>query len=128
MSAKLGPMVAADASIAVYMMSNHKNGTLYIGVTSQFLRRVSQHREGLRGGFTKTYGLTRLVWFTQHEDMRAAIHHEKRLKKYKREWKINLIERENPNWDDLWLGLVGEDRAHGWPEQVGPRRKNMSGP
>ncbi|HEY3888671.1 MAG TPA: GIY-YIG nuclease family protein [Caulobacteraceae bacterium] len=113
-------MVAADASIAVYMMSNRKNGTLYIGVTSQFLRRVSQHRLGLRSGFTKTYGLTRLVWFTQHDDMRAAIHHEKRLKKYKREWKINLIERENPNWQDLWPGLVGEDRAHGWPERVGP--------
>ena len=119
MNAKLASMVAADASIAVYMMSNRKHGTLYVGVTSQFLRRVSQHREGLRGGFTKTHGLTRLVWFTQHEDMRAAIHHEKRLKKYKREWKINLIDRDNPNWDDLWLALVGEDRVHGSPEQVG---------
>ena len=120
MSAELGLMVAADASIAVYMMSNHKNGTLYIGVTSQFLRRISQHRLGLTSGFTKTYGLTRLVWFTQHADMRAAIHHEKRLKKYRRDWKINLIELENPNWEDLWPGLVGEDRDHGWPEQVGP--------
>ncbi len=101
-------MVAADASIAVYIMSNRKHGTLYIGVTSQFLRRVSQHRQGLTSGFTKIHGLTRLVWFAQHEDMMAAIHHEKRLKKYKREWKINLIERDNPNWDDLWPALVGE--------------------
>jgi putative endonuclease len=110
-------MVAADASIAVYMMSNRKHGTLYVGVTSQFLRRVSQHRLGLTGGFTKIHGLTRLVWFAQHADMRAAIHHEKRLKKYKREWKINLIEQENPNWEDLWLALVGEDRVHGGAEQ-----------
>jgi putative endonuclease len=101
-------MVSADASIAVYMMSNRKHGTLYVGVTSQFLRRVSQHREGLTGGFTKIYGLKRLVWFTHHENMLAAIHHEKRLKKYKRDWKINLIEQDNPNWDDLWPALVGE--------------------
>jgi putative endonuclease len=108
-------MVAAGASIAVYIMTNHKHGTLYIGVTSQFLRRVSQHREGLRGGFTKTYGLKRLVWFQQHENMLAAIHHEKRLKKYKREWKINLIERDNPNWDDLWPALLGETGAAFFP-------------
>jgi putative endonuclease len=127
MNANLDPMVAADASIAVYMMSNRKHGTLYIGVTSQFLRRVSQHREGLMGGFTKIHGLKRLVWFAPHENMRAAIHHEKRLKKYKREWKINLIEHDNPNWDDLWLALVGDDRVHRWPEQVSPLRGSSGG-
>jgi putative endonuclease len=113
-------MVARDASIAVYMMSNRHHGTLYVGVTSQFLRRISQHRQGLTTGFTKAHALTRLVWFCQHEDMLAAIHHEKRLKKYKRDWKINLIERDNPNWDDLLRALIGETGVHGWPEQVGP--------
>jgi len=103
-------MVATDAIIAVYMMSNRKHGTLYVGVTSQFLRRVSQYREGQIEGFTKTYGLTRLVWYEQHDGMPAAIQHEKRLKKYKRDWKINLIERDNPNWDDLFPELTGERR------------------
>jgi putative endonuclease len=115
MNTKLGLMVSADASIAVYMMSNRKYGTLYIGVTSQLLRRVSQHRQGLSEGFTKTYGLTRLVWFAHHENMLAAIHHEKRLKKYKRDWKIGLIERDNPHWDDLWPSLAGENLPQPWP-------------
>ncbi|MBI1200192.1 MAG: GIY-YIG nuclease family protein [Phenylobacterium sp.] len=87
---------------AVYIMASGKHGTLYIGVTSDLLGRVSQHREGLIGGFTKRHGVKRLVWFELHDDILTAIHHEKRLKKYKREWKINLIERDNPNWDDLF--------------------------
>ncbi|HLK24312.1 MAG TPA: GIY-YIG nuclease family protein [Caulobacteraceae bacterium] len=113
-------MVARDAAIAVYMMSNRMHGTLYIGVTSQLLRRVYQHREGLIEGFTKKYALKRLVWYREHRSMMAAIHDEKRLKKYKREWKVNLIERDNPDWSDLYPGLTGERRVSGWPEQVGP--------
>ena len=100
-------MVAKEAQIAVYMMANRKHGTLYIGVTSQLLLRVHQHREGLIPGFTRTYGLRRLVWYEPQESMIFAIHREKQLKKYKREWKINLIERDNPNWDDLYLGFAG---------------------
>jgi putative endonuclease len=99
-------MVGRDAFIAVYMMSNKRHGTVYTGVSGQLISRVCQHREGLIDGFTKRYGLTRLVWFEQHESMLAAIQRESTLKKYKREWKINLIERENPWWDDLFPALV----------------------
>jgi len=87
---------------AVYMMASRKHGTLYIGVTSDLTGRVGQHREEVRDGFTKAHGVKRLVWFETHDGIEAAIHREKRLKKYKREWKINLIEQDNPNWDDLF--------------------------
>ena len=85
------------------MMTNKKHGTLYIGVTADLIARVSQHRDGDVPGFTATHGLKRLVWFEQHQTIIGAIQREKSLKKYKRDWKINLIERENPNWDDLFL-------------------------
>jgi putative endonuclease len=94
--------------IAVYMMANRRHGTIYVGVTSTLLRRVFEHREGLLPGFTKTYGIKRLVWLEQHDSMVVAIQREKSLKKYKREWKINLIERENPYWVDLFPWLTGQ--------------------
>jgi putative endonuclease len=100
-------MVGKEAFIAIYMMTNRKHGTLYLGVTSQLIQRVWQHREGVMPGFTKTHGLKRLVWFEPHESMVLAIHREKLLKKNKREWKINLIERDNPHWDDLYSALIG---------------------
>ncbi|MGH7025440.1 MAG: GIY-YIG nuclease family protein [Caulobacteraceae bacterium] len=87
--------------ICVYMMSNRKHGTLYVGVTSDLITRAVQHQDGEIPGFTVTYGLKRLVWYEQHETIIGAIQREKSLKKYKREWKLNLIERDNPNWDDL---------------------------
>lgn len=87
---------------AVYMMASRPHGTLYVGVTSDLLRRVSQHREGIHDGFTKRYGIKRLDWIEWHDGIEAAIHHEKRLKEYPRQWKINLIERDIPNWDDLY--------------------------
>jgi len=99
-------MVGAEAFIAVYMMASRKHGTLYIGVTSDLISRVVQHRDGALDGFTKRYGVKRLVWFEQHDFMTEAIRREKALKKYKRDWKINLIERENPGWDDLFPGLL----------------------
>jgi putative endonuclease len=99
-------MVGAEAVIAVYMMTNKRYGTLYTGVTSALVQRVSQHREGATPGFTKTHGLKRLVWFERHDDMLWAIHREKLLKKYPRQWKINLIERDNPHWDDLFEELL----------------------
>jgi putative endonuclease len=87
---------------AVYMLASRKHGTLYVGVTSDLLKRVVQHREEVMEGSTKRHAVTRLVWYVWHDGIEAAIHREKRLKKYKREWKINLIERDNPNWDDLF--------------------------
>ena len=86
----------------VYILASQRNGTLYIGVTSDLIRRVGQHREGQIEGFTKRYGLKRLVWFERHDNIVTAIRREKSLKKYRREWKVNLIERENPQWADLY--------------------------
>jgi putative endonuclease len=87
--------------IAVYILSNGPYGTLYIGVTSNLYQRIDQHREGVFKGFAWKHGLTRLVWFEPFEDMLSAIQREKSLKRYLRDWKINLIERDNPHWQDL---------------------------
>jgi putative endonuclease len=93
---------------AVYMLASRKHGTIYIGVTGEFLRRISQHRESVRPGFTDRYDVKRLVWFERHESIITAIQREKSLKKWPRQWKINLIEQANPNWDDLYDGLFIE--------------------
>src|SRR5690348_8193020 len=93
--------------IAVYMMANRKHGNIYVGVTSKLPGRVYEHREALIDGFTKKYGVHRLVWYEAHELMTSAIQREKTIKKYPRQWKINLIERENPQWEDLFPALVG---------------------
>ena len=87
------------------MMASRKHGTLYIGVTSDLRNRVAQQREGRIGGFTQRYGVKRLVWFERHDSIVTAIRRETLLKKYRREWKINLIERDNPTWEDLFPGL-----------------------
>jgi putative endonuclease len=92
--------------IAVYIMANQRLGTLYIGATGYLSRRIWEHREGLIPGFTKKYALKRLVWYEPHEDMSVAFQRERSLKRWSRQWKINLIERENPNWDDLYEGLI----------------------
>jgi putative endonuclease len=84
--------------IATYILTNKPQGTLYVGVTSNLYARVEQHRTGVFEGFTKEHGLHRLVWFEAHEDMSTAITREKALKRYRRDWKINLIERDNPGW------------------------------
>jgi putative endonuclease len=99
-------MVGAEAFIAVYMMASRRHGTLYVGVTSDLISRVAQHRDGTFEGFTKRYGIKRLVWFERHDAINLAIQREKSLKRYKRDWKINLIERENPDWNDLFPGLL----------------------
>jgi len=106
-------MVSRDSFnvfIAVYMMANRRHGTLYIGVTSRLASRLAQHREGRVEGFTKKYNVKRLVWYKPHERMTFAIQGEKSLKRYPREWKINLIERDNPDWNDLYPNLVGMHR------------------
>jgi putative endonuclease len=86
---------------AVYILASGKNGTLYVGVTSNLASRVEAHRSGAVGGFTRKYHVERLVYFELHEEMIGAIQREKRLKKWNRAWKIALIERSNPDWRDL---------------------------
>jgi putative endonuclease len=99
-------LVGREPLIAVYIMADRMRGTLYVGVTSRLLHRVWQHREGTVAGFTKTYGLKRLVWFERYERMLDAIQREKSLKRWPRQWKVNLIERDNPDWSDLYPALI----------------------
>ena len=92
-------------SYFVYILASRRNGTLYIGVTNDIQRRVWEHREGLGGGFSRRYGVKMLVHCEQFDDIGFAIQRETRLKKWKRRWKIELIEKENPDWDDLFETL-----------------------
>jgi len=89
----------------VYIMANRRNGTIYVGVTSQLAERVWQHREGVVEGFTKLHGCTRLVWCEAHDDLQNARQREVQIKAWKRDWKIRLIEENNPDWRDLWFDL-----------------------
>ncbi len=89
----------------VYIMASRKGGVLYVGVTSNIQKRVWEHRKGLGDGFTKKYLAKRLVHIEQCSDVMSAIEREKKLKKWKREYKINLIEKENPEWEDLYEGM-----------------------
>ena len=89
----------------VYILASRRHGTLYIGVTSNLLARLVQHREGLIPGFTRRYGIRRLAYYEMFDTMEAAIVREKRLKEWRRAWKIELIEAHNENWDDLGIGL-----------------------
>lgn len=86
----------------VYILASRRNGTLYVGMTSNLLQRVWQHKEGLAEGFTKKYAVHRLVYFELHQDGENAIRREKQLKKWRRAWKIELIEGTNPDWRDLY--------------------------
>jgi putative endonuclease len=92
----------------VYMLASRRNGTLYVGVTNDVIRRTWQHKMDLVEGFTKKYGVHILVWYELHEDINAAIAREKRLKKWNRAWKVRLIEKDNSGWSDLWEKLTGE--------------------
>lgn len=85
----------------VYILTSKPYGTLYIGVTSDLLKRIWEHKNKVVPGFTKQYGVDRLVWFEAYETREAALHREKQIKEWKRDWKINLIERENHHWVDL---------------------------
>lgn len=85
----------------VYLLASARNGTLYVGVTSNLLQRIAQHREGTAEGFTARHDIKRLVWFEQHGTMEHAIIREKRIKKWNRAWKLALIEKDNPDWRDL---------------------------
>ena len=90
-----------------YIMASEKRGTLYIGVTSNLIQRVWQHKEGIAEGFSQRYGTKSLVYFEQHESMESAILREKQMKKWRRQWKLNLIAEQNPDWDDLWESILG---------------------
>ena len=91
---------------AVDILASQRNGTLYVGVTSDLAQRVWQHKNDVVEGFTKEYGVHLLVWFELHEDMESAIIREKRLKKWNREWKLRLIEGKNPDWQDLYESIL----------------------
>jgi len=91
---------------AVYILSGKRNGTLYIGLTSDLVKRVWEYKNNLVEGFTKRYNLHQLVWYELHESMESAISREKRLKEWKRSWKLNLIESTNPDWHDLYDSIV----------------------
>ena len=90
----------------VYILASKQNGTLYVGVTSDLVRRVWEHRSGLVEGFTNRYGVHRLVWYEVHPSMAAAIAREKAIKAWKRVWKIDVIEASNPEWSDLYDNIV----------------------
>lgn len=89
----------------VYIVANRRNGTLYIGVTSDLPKRAWEHREGRIEGFTKKFGCKMLVWFEQHDEIEAAILREKQMKEWKRAWKLRAIEELNPGWDDLFESI-----------------------
>jgi putative endonuclease len=92
---------------AVYMMASRRNGTLYIGVTSDLVKRGWEHKNGVTGGFTRKYNVHTLVYYELFEDMDSAITREKQLKQWRRGWKIELIEKCNGDWKDLWPDILG---------------------
>ena len=92
---------------AVYLLASQRNGTLYIGVTSNLVKRIWEHRNNAVEGFTKRYGVHTLVYYEQHTTMEAAITREKQLKKWNRAWKLRLVEERNPDWRDLSPEIVG---------------------
>ncbi|MBB34863.1 MAG: endonuclease [Hirschia sp.] len=106
-----------------YMLASACNGTLYVGVTNDLERRVWEHRNGYIKGFTSRYGVCRLVWFEVHDDISETILREKRIKRWRRDWKKALIEEDNPHWADLYPDLVpGESAA---PERLSARRPSQ---
>jgi putative endonuclease len=92
----------------VYILASKRNGTIYTGVTNDLIRRVYQHKNGINEGFTKKYSVHDLVYFEATDDVQAALRREKQIKKWNRQWKIDLIEKQNPEWRDLYPGLISE--------------------
>jgi putative endonuclease len=92
----------------VYILTRERNSVFYVGVTNDLLRRVFEHKEEITGGFTKKYGVKKLVYYESHGDIHFAIHREKIIKKWKRKFKISAIENMNPEWKDLYWGLIGK--------------------
>ncbi len=96
-----------NKNFCVYILASKQNGTLYIGVTSDLIKRVWEHKESLVDGFTKKYNVRKLVYYEQHHNSESAIRREKRLKEWKRQWKLELIEEFNPDWNDLYDSILG---------------------
>jgi putative endonuclease len=92
----------------VYILASRRNGTLYVGVTNDVIRRTWEHKKDIHAGFTKKYGIHILVWYEVHGSIHEAIAREKRVKRWNRAWKIKLIEKENSGWNCLWEKLTGE--------------------
>lgn len=90
----------------VYIITNKRNGTLYVGVTADLQKRVWEHKEGIVEGFSKKYGLNILVWYEVHDDISEAIKREKQIKKWERSWKLRIIEQMNPDWLDLYDDIL----------------------
>ena len=90
----------------IYILASKRNGTLYVGVTSNLIKRIYAHKKKLIGGFTERYNVDRLVYFESTTDIESAILREKRIKKWKRRWKIDLIEKNNPSWKDLYHEII----------------------
>ncbi|MCW8857730.1 MAG: GIY-YIG nuclease family protein [Kangiella sp.] len=95
-----------DKNYYVYILASQKNGTLYVGVTSELVKRVWQHKNNVVEGFTQKHQVHQLVYYEQHEDSYSAIQREKRLKEWKRQWKLDLIEGMNPEWRDLYNDII----------------------
>jgi len=91
-----------DKQPAVYILASRRNGTLYVGVTSNLVRRIWEHKNNMVEGYTKRYGVHLLVWFEIHDNMESAIKREKQIKEWKRKWKLELIESKNADWQDLY--------------------------
>ena len=96
-----------DQYYYVYILARGRNSTLYTGVTNDLIRRIYEHKMGLADSFTKKYGIKTLVYYEQHSDIREAIRREKLIKKWRREFKINVIEKQNADWQDLYIELSG---------------------
>ena len=96
----------SDRAYYVYVLASRIGGTLYVGVTNDLVRRVSQHREKLVKGFTKKHGVDRLIYYEAYGEVGAAIRREKQMKRWNRAWKVRLIEEKNPNWDDLYSSIA----------------------
>ena len=91
----------------VYILASEPYGTLYVGVTSDLVKRIWEHKNGFVEGFTKKYGVKQLVWYEEHGSIISAIEREKRIKRWHRDWKVNLIQAMNPQWDDLYEKIIG---------------------
>lgn len=105
----------------VYILASRRNGTLYVGVSNDVMRRTWEHKHKLVEGFTKKYGVSTLVWYEIHNDIQTAIAREKQLKRWNRAWKIKLIEKNNSGWNDLYRRLLGEISLPELPGSPSPR-------
>ncbi len=106
-----------DYGGCTYILASHRNGTLYTGVTNNIVDRVWRHRAGLGSTFTRRYGVTRLVWFEGHSSIESAIQRETSIKRWHRQWKLNLIEQNNPDWRDLYEDLVRMPELPDWAKR-----------